>query len=258
MRPRALLLLKDSPHYCRDAFAAGFHRLGFRTEIELSSDPRPGDVVVLWNRYRRDEPVASAFEKAGGTVLVAENGYIGRDRDGRQFIALAKHQHAGAGEWPVGDGARWRGFGIELKDWRIAGWEIVVLPQRGMGNPDIAMPPTWPQRIEAELRGSTKRKVRIRAHPGVGAYAVDPVPDLQKAWAAVTWASSAGIKAIAAGIPVFCCQPKWIGALASCHGVADLEHPFLGDRLPMFERLAWAQWRKSEIMSGEAMAHLLQ
>lgn len=257
-RRRALLVLKESPHYAREQFLEGFRRCGFDAGIQINGEPTERDVVVLWNRYRRDEPVAKAFEAASGLVLVAENGYIGRAEDGTQLIALAKHQHAGSGDWPVGGPERWERFNIELKPWRLDGDEIVVLPQRGMGNPDIAMPMDWPRRIEGILKARTTKKVRIRPHPGMGAFEVDPVPDLLNAYAAVTWASGAGIKALAAGIPMFCCQPNWIGASASCVGVEDLENPFRGNRLPMFQRLAWAQWRKSEIRSGEALQWLLQ
>jgi hypothetical protein len=70
----------------------------------------------------------------------------------------------------------------------------------------------------------------------------------------VTWGSGAGIKSIVAGIPVFHEMPNWIGAPAAKLGLDDIEQPFLGDRQPMLNRLAWAQWDLDEIASGEAIS----
>ena len=36
-----------------------------------------------------------------------------------------------------------------------------------------------------------------------------------------------------------------------------LADPFLGDRLPAFHRLAWAQWTVDEISTGAPFRHLL-
>lgn len=81
--------------------------------------------------------------------------------------------------------------------------------------------------------------------------------DLKDCWAVVTWSSGAAIKAIAAGVPAFHALPNWIGAPAAKPFGSDLENPFLGDRLPMFQRLAWAQWGLDEIASGEPFKRLL-
>ena len=84
------------------------------------------------------------------------------------------------------------------------------------------------------VRTMTKRPVAFRRHPGQRG---NPEPDFSNVWACVTWGSGAGIKALAAGIPVFNCFEHWIGKTAATPLIgADLEKPFVGDRLPMFQR----------------------
>jgi hypothetical protein len=80
---------------------------------------------------------------------------------------------------------------------------------------------------------------------------------LADCFAAVTWGSGAAIKAIIAGVPVFHEFSRWIGAPAAKFGAANLEQPFVGDRLPMLRRLAYAQWSVAEIERGEPFALLL-
>ncbi len=81
---------------------------------------------------------------------------------------------------------------------------------------------------------------------------------MKNAYAAVTWASGAGIKAIVAGVPVFYEMPSWIGGPAAKFGIDEIDTPFFGDRLPMLRRLAWSQWGGEEVRAGEPFAWLLQ
>jgi hypothetical protein len=207
----------------------------------------------MWNRHPHNERWAAHYEKAGATVIVAENGWVGKI-DGCKPIALARGHHNGAGTWESGDEDRWPLCGVELQPWRIAGDHILVLPQRGYGERGVGMPSNWLPDMLRRLQSVTRRRVVVRHHPGVE----NPKdPDFTDAWAAVVWGSGAGIKALAAGIPVFYDMPKWIGGAAAVMGVDDVEACWLGDRLPMFRRLAWAQWSPGEIQTGEALAGLL-
>ncbi len=169
---------------------------------------------------------------------------------------MARDHHVGAGSWPVGGPERFCGMGVELKPWRATGEHILILPQRGIGEVGIRQPPMWIKNTVNYVKLRTKRPVRLRAHPG--RINIPLQPDLDNCWAAVVWASGSGIKALAAGVPVFHGLDKWIGAGAATKLLgADLERPFLGDRLPMFERLAWCQFDLNEISSGFAFQWLL-
>jgi hypothetical protein len=105
---KAYCLIRTQPHYRHEAFVAGLKRCGYDVHLSYARWPvRPGDVLVIWNRYGETERIADGFEAAGGTVLVAENGYIGRgggtpkhtNGPGNHYYALARHAHNGRGRW---------------------------------------------------------------------------------------------------------------------------------------------------------------
>ncbi len=255
--PTAALMLRHTPVYRRDLFRQGLQTAGFTVIDQPRQQPTPADVLVLWNRMRGFEHQARVYEQRKATVLIAENGYIGTNNKGERPLALAKSLHNGCGSWRVGGPERVGLMNLELAPWRQKGDFILVLPQRGIGSQGVAMPAPWVRSICARLERLTLRPVRVRPHPGNTAS--DPGRDLNGAHAVVTWGSGAAIKAIAAGYPVFYELQNWIGGPA---GVfldkrAKIESPFLGDRAPMFARLAWAQWWGEEIQNGTAFQWLL-
>lgn len=248
--PTAHLVVAESDCKKQRAYAAGLERAGFRVSTGFSSTPQRGDVLVIWNRHSIWEPKIRRYEQAGCKIIVTENGYT----DG--YRAMALWHHNGPGEWRVGEHDRWADTGIELAPWREDGDHILVLPQRGIGEVGVRMPRIWLPATLAALKKSTKRRIVVRRHPGKEE-SRSLSEDLQGAWAAVTWASSAGIKALIAGVPVFYGLPGWIGAGAADRFSGNAENPTMGDRLPAFRRMAWAQWTNEEIESGEAVRWLL-
>lgn len=255
---RALCLIRPQLHYRRDAFCSGLKAAGYEVVEDLPS-PTPKDVLVIWNRYGQYHSQAKRFEAAGGRVVVAENGYLGKAWLDDTWYALAIGHHAGAGKWKVGGPERWDDLNVPLEPWRPAGKELIILGQRGIGEPSVACDQSWAHAIRMRLPGST----RIRPHPGnLRPPSVELRDDLQNAAGVVTWASSAALHALAFGVPVWHDMYRWIGAPASKPVPALLksEEPLRDDaaRLAMFRRLIWAQWRISEIASGQAFTHLLR
>lgn len=253
MSREACLLIRRNWNYRTDCFIAGLQRCGFEV-TDNPNRPKPGDILVMWNRHLRYEKYAKAYEARGNIVLVAENGWVGSDEDGNKLIALARSHHNGAGSWHVGETDRWERLGVPLAPWRMNGEHILVLPQRGIGEAGVAMPRNWEKDVLQRLRAVTRRRLVVRPHPGLH---FPPEPDFTGAWAAVTWASGAGIKAICAGVPVFHEFKRWIGASAARFGIEHIEAPFTGDRVPMLRRLAWAQWTFREIATGEPIQCLI-
>lgn len=259
----AYCLIRPLPHYRLDAFVAGLKAAGYQVTVGVCGKVNPGDVLLIWNRYGSNEQLADDFERRGGTVLVAENGYIGRDAAGRQHYALAIHGHNGRGQWHPGGTERWVQLGIELKPWRADGEHILVCPNRPFGMRGFEMPVHWARDTVERLRRHTKRPIRVRPHPGNWQQQTPQVPlaeDLANAWAVVVWSSSAGVHALAAGIPVWCTAPWWILKPAAQDDLRQIEHrpDMRPDRFAAFSRLAWAQWTVDEIARGDAFRHLLR
>ena len=269
MMPRALVMLRAMPCYRRDSFVIGLREAGYDVFVDeggTAFNPKPGDCVVTWNRYGRWQAAALKFEAAGANVIVAENGYIGNDADGRQLYAIARTAHCGMGQWFVGDEDRWSARNIAFKPWRAdPDGHALICPQRGFTAAPYGMPSGWASRVLGELR-KAGIPARVREHPKAkdrhisDADCLDGLMrDLDGARAAVIWGSSAGVHALIAGYPVFHDAPRWVADLAARKfSVTALTDPFLGDRLPAFHRLAWAQWTVDEISTGVPFRHLLQ
>lgn len=261
--PTALVIIRNEPSYRKEFFCDGLKVLGYDLTQNAAHVPRPDDVLIVWNRHGSHDAYARRFEAAGAKVIVAENAWIGKDPSGHKLYAMCLGHHSGRGEWRVGGDDRWARLGIGLKPWRQGGEHILVLAARGIGERGLAQPKGWENDVAGRLRSITKRPVRIRLHPGIKLKLNDAVlpslgPDLANCWAAVTWASGAGIKAIVEGIPVFHELQGWIGEGAARFGIKDIERPFLGDRLPMLRRMAWATWSADEIATGEPIKWLLR
>jgi hypothetical protein len=242
----------ESFHYRRDAFETGLRKLGYEIVSQPCARPNAGDVLVLWNRYARDEDHARRYENAGAMVLIAENAWLGPEEKEQHHFAICRNHHNGAGTWHVGPEPR--PLGVNVTPWRQAGTHILVLPQRGMGERGVAQPSNWLTTVLDGLGRVTDRPVKVHAHPGQRPH---PPIDWSDTYAAVIWASGAGIKAIVAGIPVFHTFGNWIGKDAAVYGIGRLDQPFMGDRRPMLHKLSWAQWTSEEISKGTPFECLL-
>jgi hypothetical protein len=245
-------------HYRHEIFSAGLKAAGYQVRSCVPDNlVKPGDVLLIWNRYGQYHDIATRFERAGGTVIVAENGYLRGPKDGGDYYALARHGHNGSGTWPDAGEDRFAALGVELKDWRTDGEHILVCPNRSFGMPGMIMPCDWPRYMRDRLAKFTRREIRIRTHPGNDAPKKPLADDLKDAWAVVIWASSAGVHALVAGIPVICESPYWI--CKSAAGTLNrIEDPTMFGRTAALEKLAWAQWSLAEIESGVAFDHLLR
>lgn len=251
----AVCLIRDREPYAQSQFVEGLRACGYNVSHEIRRPPNPGDVLLIWNRGGIRDHYARQYEAIGAKVIVAENGWIGKTKDGGKFYSLCLGWHNGLGQWKVGPEDRWPLLNTGLHPWRSAGDHILVLPSRGIGAPAIGMPREWPVQIVKRLRKQTRRPIKIRPHPGDKN--ADLTDDLRNCHAVVTWGSGAAVKAIAAGIPAFYELEHWIGAGAAKRLGEDIEDPFLGDRMPTFERMAWASWDANEISTGKPFNWLL-
>lgn len=253
---RCICLIRSQPDYRREAFVQGLRSVGYQVLDRAPLGIRPSDVLLIWNRYGDGHRLACQFEAAGARVIVAENGYLGREWNNGIWYAMALGWHNGGGRWPR-DAGRAVEHDVPLRDWRTYGKRIVVLAQRGIGVAPIAQPMAWAENAVDAIRRRTKRPVVLRKHPGEQGRNQSLDDALQDAWACVTWGSGAGLKAITLGVPVFHGLKCWIGAPAAREWTQDIEDPFRGDRRPMLRSLMNAQWRLDEIQRGECFRALL-
>lgn len=254
MRALNLIPRSISGHYAHDEFAAGLSHLGYAVTTRPFA-PNKQDLVLGWNRRTHEEHTFKEFERVGATVLITENGYLGKKMTTplgeHQYYSLAENHHNGAGKWCTYGPARWASFGIELQPWRGKG-STLILGQRGIGEVGVRSPTLWGEQV------SKRYGLPLRQHPG--AKEATPLEQaLQGVESVVTWASGGALKALTMGVAVFYDFPKWIGAQAS----RPLHEHDLGPyknsdaRLQMFERLAWTTWARDEITSGAAMRSVL-
>lgn len=265
---RAYSMLRREPWYRREAFERGLARAGYQVVVGEPERVAPADILLIWNRYGRWHEAATRFERCGGTVLVAENGYLGKGGSSPKFdvhpggpkaehyYALGIGWHNGRGTWPTGGPERLHALGVELAPWRTAGEHILVCPNRSFGVGIQVMAEAWAERRAAQLRTHTRRPVRIRVHPGNNRPARSLDEDLKGAWAVVVWSSSVAVHALAAGIPTFIEAPwQIVKDAAAIRWEGD--DPVTRERRPVFERMAWAQWQLQEIETGEPFRRLL-
>lgn len=241
--PNAEIRIRREPYYRSEAITAGMRRLGY--EIVPSVRPAPGNVLVLWNRKTgRDDADATAMEKAGGKVLVIENGYLQKVDKTMYAVSLSEHHTGG----PVGDTDRFSALGFEIQPMRPVRPHrtVLVCAQRGIGSPRMASPPQWAEKWAALLRRNPW-PVRVRQHPGNFKPKVPLEDDLCGVDCVHVWSSNAGVLALVLGRYVVPYAPYWI-----------CEAWFHKGREAELQRMAWSQWSPAEIATGEPFARLLQ
>src|SRR5688572_842269 len=102
MTRRAYCMIRQNIKARHDAFLDGLRAADYSVSCGAPRVVRPDDALLIWNRRGEEEFIADHFERAGGVVFVAEEGYIRRDR----FYALAKRYHNGGGVELIDDPAR--------------------------------------------------------------------------------------------------------------------------------------------------------
>lgn len=182
-------------------------------------------------------------------MLVAENGYIGKDANGVQLYALSVHGHNGSGWFPVGPEDRFAALSLAVRPWvdRPDGYTLIC-GQRGIGSKEMASPANWHYKAANTVGGS----VRVRNHPGNKHH--QPVAgvmlhdDLSGAKACRIWSTAAGVAALIAGVPVQYDAPKWI-----CQEGAGKTAPMVDDRAraKALQTMSYGQWSIDELNTGE-------
>jgi len=260
--PTAYVHLPHQVTYRREAFIRGFARLGFSVnECQPARPLEPDEVAVVWNKTGRSKQTVDMAKIGRGALIVAENGYRGRDSDGRQAYAMALDGHCGSGRWfaPEGDDSRLKRLQIDFQPFRPGeGKKLLIAGQRGIGSEAMRSPPNWAETLphRSNLRGYT---CNIRPHPGLHKDAAEPLLEqLEGVHSLLVWSSNCATEALIAGYPVYYDAPTIVTAGAAWP-LRQFPHESFTEeaRQAAFQRLSWAQWFVSEIESGEAARVLL-
>jgi len=246
--------IRQEPGYRREAFLRGLKAVGYRL-VPTGRPTDKRDLLVIWNRYGGQGVMADTWEREGGTVLVCENGYVGKDDNGRQFYAISANGHNGSGWWPEGTEDRFATLGIEVKPWTVTEeGHYLVCGQRGIGTPLMASPNAWERHMVARIRRvKPDARTLVRLHPGNAPAKTHLEDDLKGAYACVIWSSSSGVKALVNGVPVYYDAPHWIcgGGATPASKIGGFALVDDGARMQALRRMAWAQWSVAEIEQGE-------
>ena len=182
---------------------------------------------------------------------------------------------------------RFKKLNLEYNGWKQnRGDKVVVALQlpgdaslRGMDINDWAI---W---TLERVRKESDRPIEVRLHPGVSQKGIDThlqlmqwqafnnLPDVKFAqgrelpWeehildahCVIAFTSGLSIDAVRNGIPVIACDPGNFAWPISSKNAHQVEHPFMASEENVqswLNTLAYCQWSKSEMESGEAWAHL--
>lgn len=234
-----------------DEVAAGARRLGPVTIGMPDRDAGPDDVLICWSPFLGTDRLAAlrTIKAVGGRAIVMENGWLSPIGP-RRFFQVALDGWNGEGRFPPGGPDRWRGWGVPMLDWRRDGSHVLVIGQKlkGADQDFRRMPEGWDYSLTLPTRRPVVRRTRKTA--------VSLDEQLRDAWCTVTWTSTAAVKGLIAGVPAFYCGPTLI-CHELCRRGTDVDHPAYPEREPVFERLAWCQWTREEIATGEPFARLL-
>lgn len=241
-------LLRNGPHYMPQAFSEGLEAAGYRVKTSISKPPKGDDLLLMWNRYGSFDQRARQFEKIGATVLIAENGYYGRDENNKRLYAISKSQHHHGGAKMDAVRLSWT-----LAPFKKGGDTILVCEQRGIGSPLMASPPEWAERTAHRLR-ALGYKVRIRKHPGKYKPPVSLADDLRDCKLCAVWSSACGVESLVLGVPVVYDAPRWIAEDSAMPLSKWIEAG--AQKIPVYDRLAGLsnaasnQWTLAEIREG--------
>jgi len=253
---KAVLRLRKEPYYRRAAFEAGLKRVGF-VLTEMNEPNGPEDWRVVWNRQGTEERACDKWEAAGGTVIVAENGYL--QQVDKTYYAISVHGHNGSGWFPVGNENRFLKTGFHIQPEKPIVGSVLVIGQRGIGSHAMKSPPQWGEQTLKAIQKLTKFPAVLRPHPGNFAPRVPLVCDLAKAAQCVIWSSAAGVRALVEGLTVFYAAPRWIceeGAYSFKDIPKVIDQSNLG-RLSALHTMSHGQWHHDEITTGEPFARII-
>lgn len=265
---------KESPLHW---FVEGAARLGYspvwrNPQHWLPNECEPFDLVVVSGLHYRRANLITEYNNRNIPVIVNEQGYLKREQyDQLSYKWLNRL-------WPIEcTDDRFKLLGLELKPNMKTDGHILIADQKEndtQHNKSRQELNDYFIQCIAEIRENSDRKIVYRPHPktlerdwldlkanGIEVHDHRKIPtwaSLKKAYAVVTYNSNIGNEALLDGIHVFSAGTTSYSGLSN-KNLSNIESPILlttEQRQAYFNRVAYSQWNKQEMESGEALAWL--
>lgn len=238
-----------------NAFAQGSNG---RVVAEGASTLRDGPAFFYgWTDYTA--PLVTRCREDGRDWYYCDNAYyFGR---GTYFrVTKNAFMHDGSGRASMD---RVRSFRLRIRPWNLTGHNVVITTQSEVHySARLGVSRTaWTGGVMAELRRYTDRPIVVCHKPDPkasgNAYAAPGFEsELADAWAVVAHCSSAMVKALIEGVPVFSLAPSMAGRMGHSD-VARIEDPhYPEERWQWLANLAANQWTRDEMRSGKCWRDL--
>ena len=249
-----------------DAMATGLMKHGIKPERAGRRIPHTCDIAILWG-YK---PAAfiKALQEQGTRILLMERGFF---YDRMEWTVLSWDGLNNRGKLPE---CKDQGQRLEtnwpdiVKPWQEDGRYVLLCGQLPGDAALLGMNlDGWARRVTNILVKQHGKTVRYRPHPWSGSIQRKVCPesaelsedaplrqDLAGAEYCVTFNSNSGVDAVLAGVPTVTLDEGAMSWPVASHLLSDpLVRP---DRYHWVNKLAWCQWRLSEIADGTAWSVL--
>lgn len=192
--------------------------------------------------------------------LILEAGYInGRSgdyvKDRLQYVSVGWNGLHGRADPGPSDCPpnRWEATGTHLSAWHGNTSTIVLICDQHPGDSCSPGDRRWWREIDRQALEAGLRVV-YRPHPLLSDSGMMSLADsLELVTACVTWSSTAAIEAVILGVPTVALDR---GSMAWEVTSRSLAHKYIGPRSQWAYNLAYRQWTRDELASGEAWDHI--
>lgn len=224
------------------------------------------DIAVVWSW--NNPAIIKQQKQSGGRVLVMEAGYVG---DRLQTCSLGFDGLNGKAKFPKAPNSdRWNKlYPDELSPWKEDGEYILLMGQMpgDMSIKGLVDIEGWYAESAEAVKDIDDDIVCFRPHPLAveRGYKINDVPGtitinrpldsaLRDARACVTYNSSSAVEAVLAGVPTWSCDEGSMAYGVTGHDLTSF--PPVPDRAEWCANLAYCQWTREELASGEAWENL--
>ena len=242
------------------AFSQGLGKHGIKADVKAYGEESDKDLAVFWGHGIRNAEIRKQQLAKGRHYLVMERGYFG-DRFLHCSLGFDGLNGQASFLSHSSTSARWLPHSHLLKPWTPEGnYYLLVGQVAGDNSCNHVNLKDWYDEVVAD----SHKPVVFRPHPydrsgycpeGALLSVRSLTQDLTHAEAVITFSSTVGVDSLMAGKPTVAYDP--ISMVYSVTGhhvseVSDIEPP----REQWAHDLAYTQWSKDEIESGEAWDHL--